>query len=180
MNDWLAVFVVTAAINPFAGAAALSGRVVAPRALPVAAAGALLAYIGLAAFARDILDGLSVEPETFDVAAGVILAATGASVLILGPHQYPPPRAWWHTALTPLAVPLLINPAGAAAVVVVATRESVGLAVAAAAAGVLATLLLVAVRLGRAGALSDGASRLIAAVVVTVAAGFAVDGIRSI
>lgn len=180
MNDWLALTAITAAINPIAAAANFPDRVGTHRTLALAAVVASLAYAGIAAAAHQFLDALSVEPATFDVAAGIILAASGASLLILGPRRYPAPGEAWQAALAPLAIPLLVNPAGAAAVIVVATRTSTSLAALGAFAAIALGLVLVAARAGRLRAPADGASRLLAAVAITIAAGFAVDGIRSI
>lgn len=180
MNDWLALTAITAAINPIAAAANFPDRVGTFRTLALAAVVTLLAYAGIAAFAQEFLDALSVEPATFDVAAGIILAASGASLLVLGPSRYPASREAWQAALAPLAIPLLVNPAGASTVIVVATRTSTSLAALGAFAAIALGLVLMAARAGRHRALSDGLSRLLAAVAITIAAGFAVDGIRSI
>lgn len=180
MNDWLALTAITAAINPIAAAANFPNRVATSRTLALAAIVALLTYGAIAAAAHQFLNALSVEPATFDVAAGIIVAASGASVLFLGPHQYPATGEAWQTALAPLAIPLLVNPAGAAAAIVVATRTSTGLAVLGAVAAIALGLVLVSASVGRHRTLSDAASRLLAAVAITIAAGFAVDGIRSI
>ena len=66
------------AANPFLLAAALGGR---PRTtvLAQAAATAGLILIVAAGVAGPLLDALSIEPETFRIAAGVIMLVTGAA-----------------------------------------------------------------------------------------------------
>lgn len=180
MNAWLAVFAIAAAVNPFAAAASLSG---APRpplpAMLAAGAAAGAAYALAGAFAGSILDALSIEPESFLVAAGVILAASGAAILVFGAPAY---RPAWRSALeglVPLALPLLIAPAGLAAVIVVSVRESAVLAAGAGLASAAAGIALCAAP-RRPRGLFDALGRFSAAFAVAAAASFAVDGIRAI
>lgn len=180
MNAWLAALAIAAAVNPFAAAASLAG---APRpplpAVLIAAAATGAAYVLAGSFAGGILDALSLEPESFLVAAGVILAASGAAILVFGAPAYRP--AWRSPleGLVPIALPLLVAPAGLAAVIAVSVRESAALAVITALAAVAAGLALCASP-RRPRELLDALGRFSAALAVVAAAAFAVDGIRSI
>ncbi len=180
MNDWLAAFAVFAAVNPFAAAAGLAGAHRPPlQAVLVAGAAAAAAYVPAGVFALHVLDALDLAPESFLIAAGVILAASGAAILIFGPGDY---RPTWRTAadgLVPLALPLVIGPAGLAAVIGVSVRASPTLAVVAAAAASAAGLAL-CLSPRRSRELFDLLSRLSAAFVIVAAASFAVEGVRSV
>lgn len=180
MTPFVAVIAIVAALNPFAAAARLGGERPTPRQLIAAGTLSAACYALAAAFADSILDALSVEPESFLVAAAVVIAASGAATIAFGPLRLPFDPASRFADLVPLTVPVLLGPAGLAAVLVVAARESAGWAIAGALAAVGAALALAAARFGAAGQLADGLARLAAGLAVVIAAGFAVDGVRSI
>jgi hypothetical protein len=77
-----------------AGRVALASTVERPRPRTVAAA--LLLGFGVVAaavlFAADLLDGLAINPESFRIAAGMVLAATGLRTIIW-PQPVPGPFA---------------------------------------------------------------------------------------
>ena len=83
-----------------AGRVALAREAENPR--PGSAALALLAGFGLVAvavaFANDLLDGLSISPESFRVAAGLVVGAAGIRTLV-----------WPHPASGPFAA-ILVTP----------------------------------------------------------------------
>jgi len=180
MTPFLAVIAIIAAVNPFAAAARLDGKRPPPRHIITAGNLSLAIYTLAAAFAGDILEALSVEPESFLVAAAVIIAASGAATIALGPLRLHFDPASGYADLVPLAVPVLLGPAGLSAVIVVATRESAGLAIVGSLAAVVVCLGLAVARFGAAAPLADGLARLLAGLAVVIAAGFAVDGIRAI
>ncbi|GIW13914.1 MAG: hypothetical protein KatS3mg062_1353 [Tepidiforma sp.] len=182
MNPWLALLVTLSALNPFAIAASIGPK--RPERFALLAAGivGVAAYAVAAVTANDLLRALSVEPETFDVAAGVILAASGASLLAVGPRPLSaePQPDGFRSLLVPLVFPLLLAPSPLAVAVLISAREGWELAAVSSGAAVAAALLLVAARIGRSRAAVDGLARLLAALTVIFAAAFAVDGIRSV
>ncbi|MEJ5222115.1 MAG: hypothetical protein WHT63_08930, partial [Tepidiforma sp.] len=101
------------------------------------------------------------------------------AILVFGAPAYRP--AWRSPleGLVPLGLPLLVAPAGLAAVIAVSVRESAALAVITALAAVAAGLALCASP-RRPRELLDALGRFSAALAVVAAAAFAVDGIRSI
>ena len=183
MTDFLQLLVyLFAAVNPFAAAAAVrpAGSRLPNRSVGLAACLAMAAAGSAALLSDPILDGLAVEPETFRVGAGVVFLAQGALVLWLG---HAPHTGTWDDALawvSPLGVPVFATAAAvAAAVTYGADRrgpETFGAAVIA--IGIAA--LLVALRAGRSAALMDGLARVTGALLVVVAAGLVVSGVRAI
>lgn len=189
MNEpWIALF---AAINPAAAVlafrAATADRWESPafvRTRPATAAlGALVAltlYAVLTGVASDLLSGLDIAPETFRVAAGIVMAASGVLAiwrLGLADDGAPPGIA---AGLFPLAVPLIASAAGlAAAISYSVDHGAVRTFVAAAVIGV-ATAALVAVYRDSWRPVAGALTRLTGALLVAVAAGLVVEGIRDI
>lgn len=192
MTDYLQLVVAFfAAINP-AGVAATFAHAVrrgnpgtlagrerqAAAILGLAVAG--VCYVVLAATADRLLDGLDIAPETFRIAAGTVMAVAGAfAMLKLGLAQegaMPGVLA----GLFPLALPLLASAAGLMAMVSYSVDEGRAIAVGAA-------LPVVAVSAGMAYAYrqrwapaAGAIAQLTGALLVAVAAGLVVDGIRDI
>ncbi len=178
----MTILLVFAAVNPPAVLATMNQTIEerlgwkVPAVAFLAAAALLLA----ATFAADaFLDALQLEPETFRISAGIVMAVTGAALLLFGPFSYPvePGRKG---ALFPFAFPLLASPAALAAVltrsadkgepqVVLASLVVVG----AVAAGVFALS-------GRPVSFASALARLIGAVLIFRAVGLVIDGIRSV
>ena len=178
----MTILLVFAAVNPPAVLATMA-RAVDERLQWKVAAVAFLGGAALllaATFAADaFLDALELEPETFRISAGIVMAVTGAAFLLFGPFSYPvePGRKG---ALFPFAFPLLASPAAFAAVltrsadkgepqVVLATL----IVLAAVAAGVFALS-------GRPVPFAAPLSRLIGAVLIFRAVSLVIDGIRSV
>jgi small neutral amino acid transporter SnatA (MarC family) len=171
-----------AAVNPPAAAAAPEpgGAALPARTLTIGAAIALALVLGAALLAEPILDGLGVEPETFRVGAGVIFLAQGALVVWLG--RAPHAGAWDDrlAGVSPLGLPVLATaPAIAAAVSYGADRGEAETAIAAAIIIASAVALLWG-RAGRYNAAVDALARLTGALLVIVAAGLVVSGVRAI
>lgn len=191
MNEpWLALF---AAINPaavvlaFSAALARVGQAEAARdrSRPVALAviGAISAgviYLVLVLAAEDLLEGLDIAPETFRIAAGVVMAVSGvAAILRLGLAQ-DGAAPGYAAALFPLALPLLASAAGLSAAVSYAVDEGEGRTL-------LASLVIVAVSAALTVAYrpawrpaADALARLTGALLVVLAAGLIVEGVRDI
>lgn len=183
MTDFLQLLVfVFAAVNPAAAASAPSpaGQRLRLAVVGLGAAIALGLIGGGAVLADPILDGLGVEPETFRVGAGVVFLIGGALAAL---HGGTPHRGEWQglsAAVFPLALPVLATPAAlAAAVTFGADRGSAETTLAAAiAVGIAAGL--VAVRAGRFEAAADAVARTTGALLIVVAAGLIVSGVRAI
>ena len=167
-----------AAVNPCRIRLALpaSRAAVALGALLALAAGAALALAGSV-----LLDALEVSPESFRLAAGLVLTLEGLRTLVLPRPVDEPELGGLGAALVPVAFPLLLQPG-----VVVLALTAGGDEVAGEAIGALAVaLLLVAL----AGALAIGArgepllvagSRLLGALEIAAGAALAVDAIRDV
>ncbi len=173
----IAVFV---AVNPAAAAGAVSGRATSIRTLAAATVVAAAAYAGLAVGADAILDGLDVEPETFRVSAGLVMAAGGILAVVAGSAAHRGPadggRAW----LFPFLIPALVAPAGIAAVISYGADEGAGVASAGAILAVAVAGAATWTAAGRYAAAADALTRVMGAVLVAFAGGLAVDGVRAI
>ena len=183
MTEFLQLIVfMFAAINPAAAAAApnpAGSRIE----LPVLAGGAGLAFAilaGAAALSGPILDALGVEPETFRVGAGVVLLIGGGLSVWNGgaPHRGP-----WEgrgVALFPLGLPVLATPAAVAASISYGADKGELQTIAAIALVLVAAFALLYARAGRYHAVADGVARVTGALLIAVAAGLIVDGVRAI
>jgi hypothetical protein len=153
-------------------AATNAGRVAlafqADRPQPRSAALALLAGFGLVAvaavFADDLLDGLSISPESFRIAAGLVLGVAGARTLV-----------WPHPATGPFAA-ILVTPELACLAVSFGADEATWKVLAAAA--VALPFLVAAVTRPR-GPMAL-AAQFLAALQLVVAVALIVSGIRDV
>jgi small neutral amino acid transporter SnatA (MarC family) len=178
----ITILLIFASINPPAVLSTMNGAIegrLNPRVALVAfLAGAALLLA--ATFAADaFLDALDLEPETFRISAGIVMAVTGVAFLFFGPFSYPvePGRKG---ALFPFAFPLLASPAAFAAVLTRSADKgepqtvlAVLVVTAAVAAGVFALS-------GRPVPFAGPLSRLIGAVLIFRAVSLVIDGIRSV
>jgi small neutral amino acid transporter SnatA (MarC family) len=188
MSEFLRVLVVlVVAVNPFAVALAVRGAGDWPavRRFAAAMAGGVAAWalLGVLAVSADsIIDSLDIEPETFRMAAGVVLLLAGARVFLLARREaVEPPGAAGLAAL--MAFPVLFTPEAAAAAVNygvdAGAGKTVGAAAVAVALGVLAAVPRWRDEGGAAIAVRAGA-RLAAAVLMVMAVALLVDGVRDI
>lgn len=194
MSDLGRVLVVLlAAANPagvalaYAGAAAIS---TAERAARVFAA-ALVAssLVALLVLTRGgWLDYLQISPESFDVAAGIVLVIGGVQPLLLGSVAGRPSGGggdWsWRAAVTPLALPLLAGPPAMAASVARAEHEGAATVLAAVVLVIAATGgLTVAARPVAAfvrAPLLAALTRATGALLIAIGLGMIVAGVRSV
>jgi len=187
MTDFLRLAVTFfAAMNPAAVALGFALRDDAPprdqRPVAVgvgcAVAAALFALAVLTA--QRALDFLDIEPETFRVAAGVVMAAMG--VVGLWPRRAGPAAlpSDWRAGIYPLGLPLLAGPAGLMAAVSYGADKGNGVVLLAIlpALAIAAMLALLAGPRLRFAALT--LAPLTAALLVAVAAGLIVSGVRDI
>jgi multiple antibiotic resistance protein len=190
MTDFVVLVVIfLAAVNP-AWAALTYGRLgngaeparAGGRIQPVTVGAAIAAGLLLAGvvLAESLLEGLSLEPETFRVAAGIVMAAMGVTA-ILGrrPIAIDQPDDW-SRGVYPLAIPLFAGPAALVAAVMYSLDEGRGQAAAAAliVIGVAAVLSLV-VR-PRVQPLLAAAAPILGGLLVIIAVGLIVDGVQAI
>jgi small neutral amino acid transporter SnatA (MarC family) len=151
-----------------AGRVALAASELRPRRRDVAialGAGLVLAAVAIAV-AGDLLDALSISPESFRIAAGIVLAATGLRDIV------------WPTAEPsgPFGA-ALVTPDLAAVAISFGADEPTGKALGAAAIAFVVVAGALAVR--RRDALVRGA-QFLAAVEIVVATALVVSGIRDV
>ncbi|MEP7215571.1 MAG: MarC family protein [Anaerolineaceae bacterium] len=186
MNYWQLSIFFFAAINPAAIASAMARHGEdrdAPVRWLVPAIGVAIAAVvyGAAAFgAKQVLDGLDIEPESFRVAAGIVMAAVGTFVIWRGAPDYSAASGGLSAAVFPLALPLLVSPAGLVAVVTYGADDGGGKTFGAlvVSLAIAAVLLILRPRPGLPAL--DAVARITGTLLVVVAAGLVVDGVRSV
>ena len=122
---------------------------------------------------------LDIAPETFRLAAAIVLAAVGMFAVWRG-RVAAAPGDGWQAGIFPAGIPLLAGPAGLAAALSLSADNGAGVSFAAAIAPVLLGGAAIAWLPGRSGAAADGLARLLGALLVVLAAAMAVDGVRSV
>jgi hypothetical protein len=153
-----------ATMNAGRVALAAAARRPAPREVAIAiAAGAGLAVAGVLG-ADALLDALAISPESWRIAAAIVLGAMGIRTII------------WPAWSGPFGV-ILITPELATVSVSFGADEAVGKVLAAAAIGLLGALLAVRARGRDTSAL---AAQFLAALQIVVAIALAVSGIRDV
>jgi small neutral amino acid transporter SnatA (MarC family) len=167
-----------AAVNP------CRVRLAVPERRAAVALGALLALgtaAAVAAVGGAFLDTLDISPESFRLAAAVVLALEGARTLVLPRPGTEPELGGLGAALVPVAFPLLLTP-GVVALALAAggdeiAAEAVG-ALALAFGSVLAASLVP--RGDRADALLAAGCRLLGAAEIAAGIALAVDALRDV
>ncbi|MFQ5947326.1 MAG: hypothetical protein ACE5KX_00515 [Acidimicrobiia bacterium] len=151
----------------------------------VLGAGSLLLFgvgVALVAVSSRLLEALDISPETFRIAAGIVLGASGLWALVQPPPSAELVATGWRAALVPVAFPLLLSPEFAVLMITAGSLESDG-----ATLGALAITLVV---LNLAGPVLTGGravsrlwlagSRLLGAALVVGAVALVIDGIRDV
>ena len=149
--------------------------------LALGAALAALAGAALAAVGAAVLDALDVSPESFRLAAGLVLAVEGARTLAwLRPATERGLPGLW-AAVVPVSFPLLLQPGVVVLALAAGGDDVVGRAVAALAVALGAAAAAGAIR-GGAGAegLLVAGSRLFGAIELTAGVALAVDAVRDV
>ncbi len=189
MNEpWLALF---AAINPAAALIAFRGAVAdrwgtaafATQRLVVAAVGVAVAvglYAALAAWGDDLLDGLDVAPETFRIAAGIVMAASGVFAIWRMGLADDGALPGLGAGVFPLGIPLLASAAGLMAAVSYAVDHGSGRTFLAAAVIVAATGALAWLYRDSWRPVAGPIARLTGALLIAVAAALVVEGVRDV
>jgi small neutral amino acid transporter SnatA (MarC family) len=187
-EPWLALF---AAINPAAALIAFRTAVTdrwgtasfASQRLIVAALGiavAIALYAALTLWGEDLLDGLDVAPETFRIAAGIVMAASGVFAIwrigLADDGALPGLGA----GVFPLGVPLLASAAGLMAALSYGVDHGSGRTFAAAAVIVAVTGTLAWLYRDSWRPVAGALARLTGALLIAVAAALVVEGVRDV
>jgi small neutral amino acid transporter SnatA (MarC family) len=170
------------AISPAAAAVAAANAPAQPgsRVVVLGAAVAAAAYIAAALGAGWLLDAVDIEPETFRVSAGLVMAVGGLFAVWTGGAGHAADWEGRWMALFPLALPLLVSPAGLAATISHSADGDTGMAIGAAAIAVALAAGALLARLGRFRAPADGVVRVSGALLVVFAGAMIVDGVRAV
>lgn len=187
MSDFLRLLVIfIAAVNPPAVALAMADKGGDADARPawqvpliggcVAAALLVLAVL----VSESLLDWLQIAPESFRVAAGIVMAVAGLAVIWRGRWSDGGHNAGIEAAIFPLALPLLAGPAALVAAISYGVDEGRGETIAAALIAVALAALLVATKPAKGRPALDASARILGALLVAVAAGLVVSGVRAI
>lgn len=179
MTDYLRLLLVFfAAVNPAAIAVSARGLRLTPAQAASAGAIAGLVLVVLAFAADTLLDALDVAPESFRIAAGIVMAVAGVAAVWWGGVRAE--GEGWGAALSPLAIPLLLGPAALVAAISYGADEGAGQTLAAA-LPIVAVGAAIAARPPRSGAAPlKAAARLTGALLVVLAIGLIVDGVRAV
>jgi small neutral amino acid transporter SnatA (MarC family) len=139
------------------------------------------ATVVVALVADPFLDWLQVEPETFRVAAGIVMALGGGIAIIYARWRTVSDEEseGWLAGIFPLAIPLVVGPWVVAALISYSVDHGEGMAIGAALPAAAVGLALAATS-WRPKAVFDGAARIIGLLLLAVAAGLIVDGVRAI
>ena len=190
MSDfWRALFEAVVAVNPAAVALAAGGmrfpvekdrRAAIGVGAAVASALLLVAALGAGRF----LGALDIAPETFRIAAAIVMLTVGIYAVWRARVGAAVGSGSLADGVFPLGIPLLAGPAVLAAVISISADDGRGTAIGAA-AGALALAIALALVLrpgasGRQAAVLDAAARVLGALLVVVAVARLVDGVRAI
>lgn len=137
-------------------------------------------FLVLALSADSLLDALDIAPESFRVAAGIVMGASGTFVVWSGRAGSEAATEGWQAAIFPLALPLLAGPAGLLAAISYGADDGAGKTAAAAILAVALGAALVAWRPAKGGAALDALARVLGALLVAFAAALVVSGVRDI
>lgn len=183
---WQLLIFFFAALNPASAALVMATRArtaVAPATWQLAVAGgviALVLYAATAAGADWFLDALDIEPESFRVAAGVVMMTVGAFAIWRGAPEPVGSDNGYDAALFPVAIPLLVTPAGLAAAITYGADDGASKAIMALVIPLALGVGLIAAGSKRLLPALDAVTRVTGALLVAVAAGLIVDGVRAI
>jgi len=142
---------------------------------------ALGGVLALAGWSGPILDGLEVSPETFLLAAGIVLSVAAIITLARPRPAAEPEAGGMRAALWPVAYPRLLSAEVVALALTTGTKEGVASTLAAAAIGFGLTVGLGVVRrTDFADRVLLNTGRLVVVLLVIVAVFLMVDGIRDV
>ncbi|MEO8538162.1 MAG: MarC family protein [bacterium] len=182
MTEFLrvALFLV-AAVNPAAVASAPPPGMRLSRQVIVGGFAFAAIALGLAAILSSrILSGLGVEPETFRVAAGVVLMVGGGLAVWNGGSPHRGPWEGRGAALFPLGMPLLVTPGALAASISYGADHGAVRTVLGALIALTVAVGLLAGAAGRYRPVLDGVARVTGGLLIAIGVGLVVDGVRAI
>ena len=159
------------AVNPCRARLALPAR---PEVAGLGALVALAVAAAVAALGGAALDALDVSPESFRLAAGLVLAVEGARALVWPQPAREPELPGLGAALIPVAFPILLQPG-----VVVLALAAGGDGVGASGIGALAIALLAAAVLPG-GRLLPAGARLVGSLEIVAGAALAISAIGDV
>ena len=143
--------------------------------------GALGVVWALAGASGPLLDWLEVSPETFELAAGMIVVLAGLWVIAVERPRIEPAPPTWLAAVWPVAFPTFLRPEVAALAIATGALNGAGPTVWSAAIGVATALVVVAVGSSKQiEAVLAWLARLLGSVAVLTGIWLLIDGIRSV
>lgn len=189
MSEFLRLtLLLVAAVNPAAAAVTMASHAGPAgshggwRPAVVCMAVAALCFLLAAVFAQRILDGLAIEPESFRIAAGGVMAMVGAQIIWRGrAASITGEGHGWQMGVSPLGIPVVAGPAGIVAAVSISADHGANQAIGAAgiALGIVAVALVARPGNG-AIAVLDGVARLTGALLVAFAVAMVISGIKAV
>lgn len=149
--------------------------------LGLGSVGALLALGALGGWSGPILDALQITPETFRLAAGLIVGIAGLRTLVVERPADEPELDGWGAAAWPVAFPRLFTPETAALALTTGSQEG-GMAVLGGAAAALALLNALGWlrRTERTDRFLVRLGRMMSVLLMVMAVFLVVDGIRDV
>jgi small neutral amino acid transporter SnatA (MarC family) len=181
LNSFALVLIAVAVVNPPRLALRLGSHDRSKRfrsaRIGVACAGG--GVLGLAAVAHPLIDTLDVSPETFQIAAGLVITVV-AVVDVVWPDRRPEQLVGgWRDGLVPVAYPLLLSPGLVLFSLTTAVDRGVWVTVGIGAVGLVGGLVASALSRER-HTLWVAAVRLIASALVVLGVAMVMDGIRTV
>jgi small neutral amino acid transporter SnatA (MarC family) len=180
MSTVASLLLVVVVMNPARVRLRLGSRSSAVR-VKAAREGALLTcacVIGLAAASGPLLDAFEVAPETFQIAAAMVIIAAGIVTFALPPRRSES-LASARAAFVPVAYPILLSPAVVLLTISIGSTQGVLFAF-----GCLVTSLVLVIGAARPQRIGPGmwaaAARLTSAASVVLSVALLIDGLRTI
>ena len=146
----------------------------------IGAAVAALLFVVAVLVASSLVDWLQIEPETFRIAAGIVMAVSGAYTIWFGRWGRHTDDVGRLAPVFPLGLPLLAGPAGLMAALSYSVDEGAGQTFGAIVVWIVVGAILVVARPPKSGAALDAIARITGALLVAIAAGLVVSGVRAI
>lgn len=184
MTDFLRLCIIfIAAVNPAGAALTLTpGGTERPRRAGIVAGAALALGLMLAAaaFANPVLDFLDIAPESFRLAAGVVLAAVGVVFMLAGRLPLPADDSGDAMRAAAGVAGVVAGPAALTAAVSYGADERLGLTGGAVVVAVLLAIGILLAARPRDRVILVWGARVLGALLVAIAAGLATSGVRAI
>jgi multiple antibiotic resistance protein len=141
---------------------------------------AMVLFLIAVLVSESLLGWLQIEPETFRVAAGIVMAVCGAYTVWFGRWGQHSEEVGWFAGVFPLGLPLLAGPAGLIAALSYSVDKGEGRTLGAVAVVVVIGAILVALRPRNSAPALDAIARITGALLIAIAAGLVVSGVRAI